>query len=126
MGGFLHQQPKDPRFLLVKDAKEVFYNDLSPAAADPWLSQFNPQCMASFASPVDSAAWESGLVPCTYVSCERDQGVYFWLQERMLDHVSKESPRGWKVERTKSNHSAWLTEVPTLVRLIEEAAAADA
>lgn len=53
---------------------------------------------------------------------EQDQGVYFWLQQQMLDGVSKESKKPWKIEKTTSSHSAWLTQVPTIVRLIEDAA----
>ena len=117
-----HNSPTDPRFLLTKDPKEVFYNDVSPDVAEPWISQFTPQSSASFGSVVDSVAWESGLVPCTYVICEKDQGVYLWLQEKMLDDVGKESGRPWKIEKTEPGHSAWLTQIPTIVRLIEAAA----
>ena len=117
-------QPADPTFLLVKDPEDVFYNDVSPDVAKEWTSQFRPQSIASFSSTVETVAWESGLVPCTYVMCEKDQGVYHWLQEQMLDGVSKESPKPWRIEKTKSSHSAWLTQVPTIVRLIEDAAGA--
>ena len=79
--------------------------------------------MGSFTSAVESVAWESGLVPCTYVMSEKDQGVYFWLQEKMLDDVSKESAKPWKIVKTESSHSAWLTQVPTIIQLIEAAAA---
>lgn len=53
---------------------------------------------------------------------EKDQGAYFWLQEKMLDGVSKESGKPWKIEKVDSSHSAWLTQIPTIVRLIEAAA----
>lgn len=121
---YLYPDPQDSSFLLVKDPKDVFYNDVSPDVAEPWTSQFQPQSTASFASTVDSVAWESGLVPCTYIMCEKDQGVYFWLQQKMLDGVTKESGKPWKIEKTDSSHSAWLTQVPTIVRLIEAAASA--
>lgn len=55
---------------------------------------------------------------------QKDQGVYFWLQEKMLDSVSKESGKPWKIVKTDSSHSAWLTQIPTIVRQIEDAAGA--
>lgn len=121
---YLYPDPDNPSFVLIKDPKEVFYNDVSPDVAEPWISQLRPQSIASFASTVDSVAWESGLVPCTYLSCGQDQGVYYWLQEQMLEGVSKESAKPWKIEKTDSSHSAWLTQIPTIIRLIEDAAAA--
>ena len=80
------------------------------------------QCAASFLSEVDSVSWESGLVSCTYLMCEQDQGVYFWLQEKMLEGVSKESGKPWKIEKVNSGHSAWLTQIPTILRLVERGA----
>ena len=81
-----------------------------------------PQCAASFTSEVDSVVWESGLVTCTYLMCEKDQGVYLWLQEKMLEGVSRESGKAWVVEKADSGHSAWLTEIPLILRLIERGA----
>ena len=107
------------------DPHAVFFSDVTLEVAEPWISQLKPQSVASFASTVDSTAWETGLVPCTYMMCEKDEAIYFWLQQKMLDDVIKESERPWKVEKTASGHSAWLTEVPTVVRLIEDAAAAE-
>lgn len=80
------------------------------------------QCTATFESKVDSVAWESGLVPCTYLVCELDQGVYFWLQQKMLDGVSKESGQPWKIEKVHSGHSPWLTQIPAILRLVKAAA----
>ena len=108
----------------MKDPKDVFYNDVSPEVAEPWISQLKPQSAVSFASAVDSVAWNSGFMPCTYVKAEKDQGVYFWLQEKMLDGVSEKSGQPWKIVNTDSGHSAWLTQIPTIVQLIEAAAGA--
>ena len=108
----------------MKDPKDVFYNDVSQEVAEHWIAQFKPQSITTFSSTVDSVAWESGLVPCTYMMCEQDNGLYHWLQQQMLDAASKESPKPWKVVKTNSSHSAWLTQIPTVVRLIEDAAGA--
>lgn len=121
---YLCPDPEGSRFLLVRDPKSIFFNDVSPDVAEPWISQLKPQSIAAFASAVDSVAWESGLVACTYLMCEKDKGVYFWLQEQMFDAVSKESGRPWTVEKIDSSHSAWLTQVPTIIRLIEAATGA--
>ena len=83
------------------------------------------QSTASFMSAVDSVAWESGLVPCTYLICEQDSGVFLWLQEQMLEGVRKESGRPWTVERCDCSHSAWLSQVSTVVRLVRKGAGED-
>ena len=109
---------------MIKDPQNVFFNDVSPEVAEPWISQLKPQSTASFVSIVDSVAWESGLVPCTYILCEKDQGVYPWLQHKMLEDVSKESETPWTIVKRDTDHSAWLTQVSTIVELIEAAAGA--
>ena len=55
---------------------------------------------------------------------EKDHGNYTWLQQRMFDRASEESGKPWKLEKMDSSHSAWLTQVPVIVRLIEDAAGA--
>ena len=92
------RQPEDSNYLVVKDPKEIFHNDVSLEVAKPWIDQMVHQSALSFTSNVDTVAWENGLVPCTYLMCERDRGVYFWLQEQMFEAVSKESGKAWTVE----------------------------
>ena len=115
-------QPKDDKYVLVDDPKKVFYNDVPQEEADPWIALMRPQPAATFASIVDSVAWGSGLVSCTYLMCENDQGVYCWLQEKMLDGVKDQSSKPWIVERCSSGHSPWLTQPDTVVQLIRKCA----
>ena len=108
--------------MVIVDPKEVFYNDVSQAEAEPWIALMRRQPASTFASIVDSVAWENGLIPCTYLMCEKDQGVYFWLQQKMLDGVKDQSGKPWMIERCSSGHSAWLTQVETVVNLIDRCA----
>ncbi|KAL8824776.1 MAG: hypothetical protein Q9191_004829 [Dirinaria sp. TL-2023a] len=119
---YLIADPEDGNYVKVVDPKEVFYNDVSQAEAQPWIDLMRPQPASTFASTVDSVAWESGLLPCTYLMCEKDQGVYIWLQEKMLEGVADQSRRPWTIEKCNASHSAWLSETPTVVRLIRRCA----
>lgn len=60
---------------------------------------------------------------CTYLMAEQDNGNFTWLQQRMFDRANQESGgKLWRLEKRDASHSAWLTQVPTIVRLIEDAA----
>ena len=56
---------------------------------------------------------------------ERDNGNFTWLQQRMFDRANRESGgKLWRLEKRDASHSVWLTQVPAIVRLIEDAACA--
>lgn len=114
-------QSQDSKYLIINDPAETFYNDLPADVSEPWISQMRPQAYASFQSTVESVCWESGLVPCTYLMCELDQGIYPPLQKMMLENVTKEG-HPWTIETCRSGHSAWLSQVPAVTRLIRSAA----
>ena len=116
----LHEQPEDLDYLIILNPKEIFYHDVSPEQAQPWVDRMAHQSSPSFTSTVDSVAWEN--VPCTYLMCMQDNGVYPWLQEKMLEGVRKEPKHHWIVEKCDSSHSAWLTSVSSVVRLIRKSA----
>lgn len=80
-----------------------------------------PQSYASFQSTVESVPWEGVLTPCTYLMCERDQGIYFPLQEKMVEDAKKDG-HPWNIEKCSSGHSVWLSEVKTVVDLIRKTA----
>ena len=73
-------------------------------------------------SETESTAWESGLVPCMYLFCERDKGLFPKDQERLLEMVQAESPRPWKVVKVDASHSVWLSRPEVVTGLIEELA----
>lgn len=79
-----------------------------------------PQAASVFTSEVESVAWEH--VPCTYIFCEKDQGVYPPVQEMMIKGAKTTSKYPWKVVRLANSHSAWLSNVPAVVRVIRETA----
>ncbi len=103
-------QPKDPETLIVDPEADTFYNDVAPDGREPWITQMKRESYASFKSPIESVVWETGLIPCTYLKCEMDQGVYPPLQQSMIDAASKDC-KPWKVETCHSGHSAWLNQV---------------
>ncbi|KAL2043212.1 hypothetical protein N7G274_004272 [Stereocaulon virgatum] len=117
--------PEDPKFLVVKNPKKTFFNDISSELSQPWIEELTRQSAHSFASKVDSTAWGDGLVPCTYLLTENDQALPLLQQEQMLWDACKESRMHWTIEKCKSGHSVWLTEVPTVVRLIRQGAGED-
>ena len=107
---------------MVKDPKKTFFNDVASELAQPWIEELSHQSAYSFGSKVDSTAWGDGLVPCTYLLTQNDQAIPLLQQEQMLWDARKESRMHWTIEKCKSGHSVWLTEVPTVVRLIRQGA----
>ena len=73
----------------------------------------------------NSVARDSGLVDCTYLVAEQDNENFTCLQLRVFDRANQE-PGGKpsRLEQRDPSHSARLTQVPTIVRLIEDAAGA--
>jgi hypothetical protein len=71
---------------------------------------------------VQSVPWHH--VPCTYVHCDKDQGIYVPLQEKMLKAAMEDplSKYPWKVVRLDSSHSLWLSQPSTVIKLIRETA----
>ncbi|KAL9620499.1 MAG: hypothetical protein Q9160_004968 [Pyrenula sp. 1 TL-2023] len=117
---YLAPCPDDPSFLIIKDPHQTFYNDLTEEESEPWTSTMRPQAAAIFASEVESVAWEH--VPCTYIFCEKDQGVYPPVQEMMIEGAKATSKYPWRVVRLANSHSAWLSNAAAVVRVIREAA----
>ena len=102
-------QPDDPEhFLTVTDAHEIWYQDVSREFSHQYVSGLRPQPKATFEEAAESVPWESGLVPCTYIMCEKDQGVFPFLQEVMLEARKEDSPVPFAVERMATSHCGWL------------------
>ncbi|KAL9106352.1 MAG: hypothetical protein Q9227_008621 [Pyrenula ochraceoflavens] len=117
---YLYPHPDDSSFFMIKDPHETFYNDVSRADSEPWTSTFRPQSASVFASNVESVAWEH--VPCTYIFCEKDQGIYPPVQETMVEGAKSSSKYPWKVVRLASSHSAWLSNASAVINVIRETA----
>ena len=62
------------------------------------------------------------MVPCTYLFCEKDQGVYPFLQEMMLKHRETDSGKPWNIIKVDASHSVWLSQPKKVVEVIEQVA----
>ncbi len=60
-------------------------------------------------------------MPCTYLMCEQDQGIYLPLQEKMVADAQAGGHK-WTIEKCPAGHSVWLSGVPTVVNLIRKTA----
>lgn len=79
-----------------------------------------PQAASVFSSEVETIAWEH--IPCTYIFCEKDQGVYPQAQEMMIAGAQTTSKYPWTVVRLGNSHSAWLSNGSAVVKVIRETA----
>lgn len=91
-------------------------------ASKPFIEKMRPQPVSTFQSEVESNCWINGMVRCTYLLCERDQGVYPFLQELMLKNREADSGRPWNIVRVDASHSVWLSQPKKVVELIEQCA----
>jgi len=114
---YLAVDPQDEKSLVIIHPTEAFYNDVPADISTPWITSMRPQSYASFQAPVELVCWESGLVPCTYVMCDSDSGVYPPLQESMVKEVSEDG-RPW----IKSSYSVWLSQPKAVVEAGPQAA----
>ncbi|KAI9699615.1 MAG: hypothetical protein M1820_007115 [Bogoriella megaspora] len=115
--------PNDAACVLVDDYHKTFYNDLSEEASKPFISKLRPQPVATFLSEAESDCWGNGMVQCTYLFCEQDQGVYPFLQEEMLKNREADSGKPWNIIRVDASHSVWLSQPNKVVEVIEQCAA---
>ena len=81
-----------------------------------------PQPKATFEDVVESVPWESGLVPCVYLMCEKDQGVFPFVQEIMIEARKEDSPKPFVVEKVNASHSAWLSQPNVVTELVVKVA----
>ena len=79
-----------------------------------------PQPKSTFLSEVESICWANGMVHCTYLICERDQGVYPFLQELMLKKREADSAKPWTIVKVDAGHSVWLSQPRKVIEVIEQ------
>ncbi|KAL9071895.1 MAG: hypothetical protein Q9157_005301 [Trypethelium eluteriae] len=116
-------KPDDASYCLVDNFHETFYNDLPEEASKPFVDKMRPQPISTFLSKVESTCWANGMVRCSYLFCERDQGVYPFLQDLMLKNREADSGRPWDIVKVDASHSVWLSQPEKVVQVIEQCAA---
>lgn len=82
---FSPPEVQDPDYVVVKEAHDAFFNDVSIEDSTARIEILRPHSMWSFKSPVQSVFWESGQVSCTYLICERDQTITAAFQRAMIE-----------------------------------------
>ncbi|KAF2234936.1 alpha/beta-hydrolase [Viridothelium virens] len=120
---YLIEDPDDASYCLVDNFHETFYNDLPEEASKPFVDKMRPQPISTFLSKVESTCWANGMVRCSYLFCERDQGVYPFLQDFMLKNREADSGRPWDIVKVDASHSVWLSQPEKVVQVIEQCAA---
>ena len=89
--------------------RELFYGDLDPEAAAASQERLQPQAAASFASPVQAAAWHT--TPTTYVVCTEDRCIPPQAQRRWAE-------RAGDVVELATSHSPFLARPTALADLL--------
>ncbi|KAL6720365.1 hypothetical protein ACLMJK_002286 [Lecanora helva] len=96
----------------IRDAKEVFYNDLPQNAADLAIAQLKNQSSMTFNAPTGNPAWadERYKGRLSYLQTSLDNAFPFTEQKRMIS----QSLVAWDTTTIKSGHSPCLSH-PELV-----------
>ncbi|KAF2754641.1 alpha/beta-hydrolase [Pseudovirgaria hyperparasitica] len=115
---YLKPNEENEAYLDIIDPHNTFYNDVSPEKSKTWTDAMKPHTAATFASNAQYSPWEE--VPCTYVMCTKDQGVYPELQEQMFSAAQNGAKHPWSLIKLDSSHSAWLSRKNTLAGIIKD------
>jgi pimeloyl-ACP methyl ester carboxylesterase len=101
--------------------QEIFYNDLSAAAAAPWISDLKTHSYPTFSSKVSVMPWK--VIPSTYVVCEKDNALPLPVQEDMIAMAKGMAANSFDViERCEASHSPFLSMPEYLASVLVKAA----
>ena len=101
------------------DPRELFYNDLTTAEAQKWISQLVNHSAACPASREGIyAGWLD--VPTWYLLCTDDQAIVLAQQERMVAKC-REAGADVTTRRLEAGHSPMLSNTAETAEFIEEA-----
>lgn len=109
--------------VVVKNAAEIFFNDVRPfIRADELAAAMVTFNWSASSHKLQSAPWEK--VPTTYIHCRQDKGMLQELQESMVrDAVLLGGAKGLKTETLDSGHCPFLSMPGELLGMIEKIAA---
>ncbi|MFF1823526.1 alpha/beta hydrolase [Kribbella sp. NPDC058245] len=107
-----HWQVHEPEgYLVMRDAEQVFYNDLDQQAATQAAAALGPQSLSSMVQPLTQAAWRS--IPATYILADQDAGVPRAMGERFAQRIGT-------VRRMDTGHSPFLSQPAQTAELLRE------
>ncbi|KAL9058270.1 MAG: hypothetical protein Q9162_001869 [Coniocarpon cinnabarinum] len=102
----------------TKDAKNIFYNDMSSEEGEKWAAKLRPQSLGPFASITTFAAWR--YVPSTFVNAPEDKTTFTQdLVQLVLQSAREQQPSAFDVVETCEgsghcpmlSHPEWLADV---------------
>lgn len=102
---YLHSQP----------ATDALLNDLSEEEQKYWGKQVTHTSLGLFNTPSTFEPWSNG-VPCSYIYCERDNGINMARQKLMRERLGPDA----KEIYVDSGHCPYLSMPKELLRAIEE------
>lgn len=101
--------------------KDIFYNDLSPAAASPWIAALKPHSYRTLFSKLSVEPWRT--IPAAYLVCEADNAIPAAAQEGMIAMAQGMAPGSFDVvERCGAGHSPFLSVPETCVAFLVKCA----
>ena len=112
-------EPQGP-ISTVANAAHIFYNDLSPSDAEFYVSHLTTHCVIATIQPA-AADCCGGVVPTTYLICERDNAMPIHVQERNTRNLGEEC----KIVRCDAGHSPFLSRVEFVGDVIRRMAGED-
>ncbi|KAE8445584.1 hypothetical protein EG329_013217 [Mollisiaceae sp. DMI_Dod_QoI] len=101
--------------------QEIFYNDLEPSVAAPYISALKTHSYPTFSSELTVAPWK--VIPSTYILCEKDNAIPPSIQEAMIAAAKEIAPSAFDVvERCDAGHSPFISQPEFLAEKLIKAA----
>jgi pimeloyl-ACP methyl ester carboxylesterase len=91
-------------------ARECFYAECPPAAADAAIARLCPQPVATFTQPAQAVPWRT--IPSTYIVCSRDQAVHPLHQQAMAERCGH-------VVTLETDHSPFASDPDAVADVLE-------
>jgi pimeloyl-ACP methyl ester carboxylesterase len=98
-------------YILMRNAEDVFYNDLPADLARAAAADLGPQSLKAMQQPLTRAAWQH--IPNTYVIGEQDHGLPSAMRELFAS-------RAQNVRRMPTSHSPFLSQPAETAKLLRE------
>lgn len=102
----------------AEPARELFFGDVEPAAADAAVARLRPQSVLAFEEPLTHAAWRE--TPSTYIVTEHDAVFPLPAQEALAARA------GARIRHLPTSHSPFLSQPEAVADIIEDAAGSSA
>jgi pimeloyl-ACP methyl ester carboxylesterase len=114
----INPRSADPAYL--DGARKTFYNDMTLADAQPFITLCTPDLTLRAATdPVVVSAANWGRVPRTFVRCLQDQAIPLALQDRMIAEGDALAPaQRFQVLTLDSSHSPFASQPDALANAL--------